>query len=314
MSLHVTPADAVPLFSVIVPAHERAGTIERTVRSVLNAADALMTGVGLEPPGVEVIVIDDGSTDGTSAVVRSLAAADPRVHLVSQPNSGVSAARNAGLRRAQGRNIAFVDADDEVDPEWLGAFAVNLETHDLAFCAGRTQRAGAAPTVWPPRPLGPAFAGVTGAFQPGLFAVRHEVLDAAGGFAVPLRFSENTDLGLRICAVLEARGPVRAAVDPTAHVTIQLPEQTSSNAYSHQVRYESALYVAQANADRLALDPPLHGSYWAIAGVAAARLDRGRDAFTCFIRATRAEPRNRRHLARAAAALIRPLRHRAWPA
>ena len=157
-------------------------------------------------------------------------------------------------------------------------------------------------------------ASVTGLFNPGLFALRREVLTEVGGFAVPLRFSENTDLGLRICAVLEARGPVRSVCRTDELVTIHLPAQASSNAYSHVARYESALYIAETHADRLARDPQLHASYWAMAGVAAARLGRPRDAFTCFRRAARAERANPRHLARAVLVLVPPIRRRLWPA
>ena len=295
-------------FSVIVPAHDRASTIERTVRSVLLAADVA--------PGitVDLVVVDDGSTDATADVVRSLAAEDARLTLVEQPNSGVAAARNAGMRHSRGDLLAFVDADDEVDPRWLALLASQLAGHDIVFCEGRAVRAGRPDEARVPKPLGPAFADVTGVFLPGLFAVRRDVLDEAGGYAIPLRYSENTELGLRICRVLAARREVRAGVVREPLVTIHLPPERRSHAYSHQNRLESALYLVRTHADRFALDPPLHGTYWAIAGVAAARLGRGRTAMTCFVRAARAEPANRRHVARAVAALVPPLRRRLWPA
>lgn len=94
--------DDLPLVSVIVPAYNAADLIERTIRSVLNQTY----------PHLEVLVIDDGSTDDTAAVVEAIAQRDPRVVLFRQPNSGVAAARNLGITQAKGEFIAPIDADD----------------------------------------------------------------------------------------------------------------------------------------------------------------------------------------------------------
>ena len=61
---------------------------------------------------IEVIVIDDGSQDQTAEIVRSVAQQDGRIILLQQPNSGVAAARNFGIQKAQGELIAPIDADD----------------------------------------------------------------------------------------------------------------------------------------------------------------------------------------------------------
>ena len=68
----------------------------------------------------EILLIDDASTDGSPALARALAAADPRIQLLTLPeNGGPAAARNAGIRAARGRYIAFVDADDLWRPQKL---------------------------------------------------------------------------------------------------------------------------------------------------------------------------------------------------
>jgi len=99
-ALRLAPAEL--LVSVIVPAYNAAATIDATLESVR----------GQSYRHLEVLVIDDGSTDDTAARVERHAAADPRVRLLRQPNAGVAAARNRGLRAASGAYVAPVDADD----------------------------------------------------------------------------------------------------------------------------------------------------------------------------------------------------------
>lgn len=88
--------------SVVVPAYNAQETIRRCVESIL----------GQEDVDLELIVVDDGSTDGTGALLDEMAAADSRLHVVHQKNRGRSAARNAGMDLARGTWIAFCDADD----------------------------------------------------------------------------------------------------------------------------------------------------------------------------------------------------------
>lgn len=93
--------------SVVIPLYNKAAEIARAVRSVL--AQTLLPR--------EVIVVDDGSTDGGADVVESLAS--PLVRLVRQENRGVSAARNRGIAMASGRHVALLDGDDRWLPEYL---------------------------------------------------------------------------------------------------------------------------------------------------------------------------------------------------
>lgn len=98
---------AEPLVTVVVPAFNAARTIERTLRSAL----------GQTYEKLEVIVVNDGSTDETASIVRRFMRADGRVQLLQQDNSGLAEARNAGIRSAAGDFIAPLDADDLWHPE-----------------------------------------------------------------------------------------------------------------------------------------------------------------------------------------------------
>jgi glycosyltransferase involved in cell wall biosynthesis len=105
----MTLAAADDLVSVIIPAYNA----ERYVRSALNSALAQTY------QQLEVLVVDDGSSDGTAAIVAAVAARDGRVQLWRQSNRGVAAARNCALARAKGTLIAPLDADDLWHPEKL---------------------------------------------------------------------------------------------------------------------------------------------------------------------------------------------------
>ena len=92
--------------SIIVPSYNRASYIKTCLASLQNQSLR----------DVEIIVIDDGSTDKTSEIVQALAAKDPRIMLVRQPQSGVAAARNNGLKHATAPYIMFCDSDDFFKP------------------------------------------------------------------------------------------------------------------------------------------------------------------------------------------------------
>lgn len=98
-----------PQFSIVIPVYNAAATLRSTVASVIGQSDQ----------DFEIIIIDDGSTDGSLNAMLDLGAMDRRIRVVSQPNSGVSAARNYGASLAKGQLIAFLDSDDQWDAEKL---------------------------------------------------------------------------------------------------------------------------------------------------------------------------------------------------
>ena len=92
--------------------------------------------MGLQTDGFfELILIDDGSSDGSTALAESFAQQDPRVTLLRKPNGGVSSARNLGLSLAKGDWVLFVDADDTVEPDFVATMRAALAGNDLAICA-----------------------------------------------------------------------------------------------------------------------------------------------------------------------------------
>ncbi len=118
------PPDAsdLPLVSVVIPAYNAAATLPETLDSVLAQTW----------PNLEIVVVDDGSTDGTAGVLARYA---PRVRAIRQANGGLAAARNAGLAAARGEFVALLDADDLCEPERIGAQAALLASRpDVVLC------------------------------------------------------------------------------------------------------------------------------------------------------------------------------------
>jgi glycosyltransferase involved in cell wall biosynthesis len=106
-----------PLVSVIVPAFDAEPFIAQTLASALRQT--------WRP--IEIVVVDDGSRDGTAALVERVARSDPRVRLVRQRNLGPSAARNRGAAAARGSLLAPLDADDLWHPDFLARAVAALE-------------------------------------------------------------------------------------------------------------------------------------------------------------------------------------------
>ena len=95
------------LISVIVPAYNAQATIEATLKSIMAQTYSPL----------EIVVVNDGSADDTEKKARMLAGTDPRIKVVSQPNGGLSNARNRGVMEASGELVGFVDSDDLIYPD-----------------------------------------------------------------------------------------------------------------------------------------------------------------------------------------------------
>lgn len=106
-----------PVVSVIIPVYDTVSFLTQAVESVLHQSF----------PDWELILVDDGSSDGSETVCDNYAASDPRIHVIHQENQGVSAARNKGLSAAAGDYLQFLDSDD-----WLSADALEILTRTIS--------------------------------------------------------------------------------------------------------------------------------------------------------------------------------------
>ena len=114
------------LISVIVPVYNVEAYLDRCMHSVLNQTYQ----------NLEILLIDDGSTDGSPALCDAYATKDRRIKVLHKPNGGLSDARNAGLALAQGAYIGYVDSDDWIEPDmYASLYRACIDHHaQLAVC------------------------------------------------------------------------------------------------------------------------------------------------------------------------------------
>lgn len=217
-----------PLVSVILPVRNRASLVEAAARCVL----------GQTVRELELILVDGGSTDGTVDVLRRLQAADGRVRLVLHDRAeGVSAARNAGARLAQGRWLAFQDSDDSWQPRKLEMQLDALRRMPkarMAYCGVRRRLPGGVdlrPPSWEGRVEGDLHEAMLASsltITPAL-VVERDLFAEVGGFDERLRVNEDWDLTVRLSARTEvacakdwlvdsARGPDSLTADRGAYL------------------------------------------------------------------------------------------------
>ena len=184
-----------PLFSAVIPVYNRAGLIRTTLDSVFAQ----------NRPELDVVVVDDGSTDATVSVLRSYG---DRITLVQQDNSGPGAARNAGIAAAQGEYIAFLDSDDLWFPWTLAVYETIIRQHDSpSFLAGnpflfrKEEDLADVPRQAPTTTAFPDYLASGDKWRwwgASSFVVRRTALQDADGFTNKWVNAEDADLTLRL--------------------------------------------------------------------------------------------------------------------
>jgi glycosyltransferase involved in cell wall biosynthesis len=183
-----------PRVSVVIPVYNGAGTVARAAGSVL----------GQSLREIELVVVDDGSTDATPDVLAEIR--DPRLRVLRQANGGRSRARNAAIRAARAPYVAMLDADDVAYPERLARQAAFLDGRpDVALCgtwAYRIEPDGSR-HEWRQPVAADAIRRAmlrSNCFIHSTIMARKRVLEEFGGYDESLDFSEDYDLFLRIAA------------------------------------------------------------------------------------------------------------------
>lgn len=183
-----------PLVSVVIGVRNGAGSLERTLRSVLD-----QEGVDLE-----VVVVDDGSDDGTEALLARLAAEEPRLRTLRLPGEGLTAALIAGCRLARGRYLARQDDGDISLPGRLARQVAALEADPGAvLCSCHTRLVvaeGATIALINPQPSELAD-GISRAPHHGSVMLRRQACEQVGGYRRCFHYAQDVDLWSRLAEI-----------------------------------------------------------------------------------------------------------------
>ena len=280
-------ADPVELASIILPTYNRAYCLPATIDSVLRQSHRAL----------EIVIVDDGSTDGTGALIAARYGHDPRVRYHYRTNGGVSAARNAAMELARGSVLVFCDSDDVWTPDKLrlqmatfarfpeaGLVWTDVSAVDSLGTVLHERFTRTCYPAWQTQPIDTMFARseevsagcrvYVGDIFPTMIAgtlinmpavaIRAELARRIGNFDESMRTGEDYDFNLRACGA----GPVAFIDVPTVRYRIGAPDQlTHPSLYADQARNWFRTLSRVREAARLAgfsdqrLRPILKGKY-----------------------------------------------------
>lgn len=238
-----------PAVSVVIPAYNAAWCVRKAIDSVLAQ----------EFRDFEVLVVDDGSTDDTAAI---LAPYGDALRVVRQRNGGLSSARNAGIRESSAEFVAFLDADDWWLPgklaKQVGLLRAEPTIGFVSTAARVEDPEGRLVNVW-------SCTTCTGPFLPRLFGangdvagsgsavvVRRRLFDEVGGFDESLRSLEDVDMWMRLSSIAGY-----ACIEEHLAVILKRPGSMSRNL---EVMKDASVRVMTKN--RHLLPERLQGAYW----------------------------------------------------
>lgn len=229
-----TISEEAPLVSIIIPCFNSADTILAAIASAANQ----------RYPNVELVIIDDGSTDGSYDLIKSHAVGQSNVKLLSQSNSGASNARNQGFLHSKGEFLMFLDGDDILHEDYVQeCMAVYNKHAGLQIVYSNAQYFGAREGKWRLAP----FAMDTMLFRnsiPIFPVIRASTFQEVGMFDESLTYAEDWELWLRI---LSRYGPMVYQIKRSLYYYRKSESKTSLT----DVRYinddwdEAFLYIYQ---------------------------------------------------------------------
>lgn len=187
-------------FSVVIPLYNKEHYIESTIRSVLSQTCR----------DFEVIVVDDGSRDNSLELARKYES--DRVHIIAQENQGVSVARNTGIQNARGKFIAFLDADDQWQANYLAtiqnltnqypesdifvtAYAVDMGNGKVNYSTRLEPETGILPSYWLTLAKGYDFVWTSAT------VIRRNTLLRAGLFKPGEKIGQDLDMWARVARI-----------------------------------------------------------------------------------------------------------------
>jgi glycosyltransferase involved in cell wall biosynthesis len=188
--------NTIHVISVLMPVYN-------AERFLVEAVESIVTQTFTD---FEFLIVDDGSTDASLAILRKYAARDPRIRLISRPNTGIAVALNEMLQLARGEFVARMDSDDVSLPDRFERQVAFLRANPDVLAVGGAytitdQNGGELTTIRPPEQdpeiQARALSGLMAICHPTAM-LRREALDAVGGYRKELVPAEDLDLWLRL--------------------------------------------------------------------------------------------------------------------
>ncbi len=289
-----------PRMSVVLNTYNRSLLVTRAIEAVLRQTY----------DDLELIVVDDGSSDDTAERIQTLS--DPRLTYVYQSNAGLSAGRNNGASRSSGEWITFLDDDDVVEPGWLDEFqAVFANEIGMVFAGHkRVSTIDGSVRECLPEPMGAAFEGVRGGMLAGSWAMRRSLFDATGGFMTELPTLVQSEFLLRAIPACRQAGLQVRTIDSTSFRYSVTPGMERPT-LTADLTIRAASMILDRHAEAFNRDRDARSSWNAVIGVAAARSGRWNLARSHFLVSAAARPWSAKNWARLVVSCS-PGRGRVW--
>lgn len=259
-----------PTVSIIIPAYNAEKYIQETLESILAQ----------DYPALEVLVIDDGSIDNTASIVKSFSD-DSRVQYIYKTNSGTAKTRNAGIQKASGKFLMFVDSDDILPVGAISILAKELSSLDKAYGLVYGQMERFDDVTYESLGLSPFFPKLT---RRKLFTlrtnllltslIRSEVIKKVEGFNESLIFNEDYEMLLRL-----AKSTRFHSIDQVVYnyrVRANSKTQAGSHKRAVEVTQKRSEYFSNLLKDEdLVTQIQAWGSHYLTAGVEFRNFDKG---------------------------------------
>lgn len=230
---------AIPKVSIVVPCYNATATVAATLKSALAQSFH----------DYEIVVVDDGSTDATAQILMDFAARYPAVRVIRRRNGGLAEARNTGIAASRGQLIALLDADDCLDPDYLGRHVANITARSLDISFSRVRYIDQ---------TGQATGAVTNPQLDGLQAqdflisnpctaflvIRRQLFDTAGAFDPSLRRVEDQEWLFRAVSSGARIGGIAATLASYRITSGSLSSDTTAMRHAFETMLDRARCIA----------------------------------------------------------------------
>lgn len=254
------------MISIIIPAYNRAALLKNCLESVMAQRHTLL----------EIIVVDDGSTDNTRQVITALS--DSRIRYLYQQNAGAAVARNNGVNHAKGDYIIFLDSDDAAEPAWLSNLAGALHSQqDIVTCGFKRYDVKGMLVEDKNSKTGHALQQRYGIFLAGTYLIRRSLFLQIGGFDTALKSGHHTDLSIRLIQLIDQKKITEVRVN---HALVKIYDHAGEKIRANwSAVYEGSRAILEKNFEFMKKsDLPWLQSYYTVLARSANALKLKKDA------------------------------------